>query len=267
MYMSFVFDENDFLVKRFYIGSAFMGHGDVVNYLENLLGVLYELEYVHKLIQVGMDGPNVKLHSLLKEKSDCRWILNLLLFLKLALVVLMYCMHGAYNTAQSATDWGLAKILKSCYSIFKDSPARRSDYLAANNLDTAHKGKDTLYLFPLKFCGHRWLENVKCLERAVEIIPYLTVYFNFLVREKKMPKKDERFELVSTFFFFYQNHMHQPFLQFSLCIMRDFEPYLELFQAERPLVLFIFQTLKVLLNSLLCKFVRPEVINNSVIKN
>ena len=60
---------------------------------------------------------------------------------------------------------------------------------------------------------------------------------------------------------------HAPaILQFSLCIMRDFEPYLELFQAERPLVFFIFQKLKVLFNSLLCKFVRPEVMNNSVIR-
>ena len=39
--------------------------------------------------------------------------------------------------------------------------------------------------------------------------------------------------------------------------MRDFEPYL---------AFFLFQKLKVLLNSLLCKFIRPEIIKISVIR-
>ena len=171
------FDENDFLVKRFYIGSAFMGHGDAVNCLENLLGVLYELDYVHKLIQLGMDGPNVnwKLHFLLKEKRLSKDHESPILLEVGSCST--HVLHGAYNTAQSVTDCGLVKILKSCYSIFKDSPARRSDYLAAHS--TQHTKVKIHHLSPLKCCWHRWLGNVKCLDRAVEIIPYLTVYFNF----------------------------------------------------------------------------------------
>ena len=46
-----------------------------------------------------------------------------------------------------------------------------------------------------------------------------------------MHKKDERFERISTFFFLSKPHA-PSILQFSLCIMRDFEPYLELFQVE-----------------------------------
>ena len=117
-------DENDFLVKRFYIGSAFIAHGDGDSCLERLLDIIGELDYVHKLVQVGIDGPNVnlKLHSMLKEK----WLLtdpqspNLLEIGSCSTHVL----HSAYNTGQSATDWGLAKFLKLCHSIFKDSPVR-----------------------------------------------------------------------------------------------------------------------------------------------
>ena len=56
-----------------------------------------------------------------------------------------------------------------------------------------------------------------------------------------MPKKDERFERISTFFFLSKPHA-PSILQFSLCIMRDFEPYLELFQVERPLFFYLSKT-------------------------
>ena len=53
--------------------------------------------------------------------------------------------------------------------------------------------------------------------------------------------------------------MHLAALHFSLCISNEIEPYLVLFQAERPLVVFLFEKLKELLVSLMERFVRPEV--------
>ena len=50
------FDETTKRVRRDYIWSAFFGHGDTDSCLTNLLEVHHGLDYVNKLIQVGMDG-------------------------------------------------------------------------------------------------------------------------------------------------------------------------------------------------------------------
>ena len=89
-----------------------------------------------------------------------------------------HVVHGVFGTAESATDWNLTKFLRNCFSIFKKSPGRRSDYLQANDLHDAHEGKDTSYQFPSKFCGHRWLENTKVISRIIDIFPYLQQIFS-----------------------------------------------------------------------------------------
>ena len=134
----------------------------------------------------------------------------------------LHVLHGAFGTASAATDWKLQKILKGCFSIFKKSPARRSDYLSSNDLHCSHVGKDSSYLVPLKFCGHRWLENSKAISRILEIYPYLQTYFKCLSAEKKMPKDDERFQLVQTYL---NNPISLAILHFSLEYWNHFYRY------------------------------------------
>ena len=55
----------------------------------------------------------------------------------------LHVVHGAFGTAESATDWNLTNFLRNSFSIFKRSPARRSDYLQASDLHDAHEEKDT----------------------------------------------------------------------------------------------------------------------------
>ena len=75
---------------------------------------------------------------------------------------------------------GLKKIVRNCHSIFKKSLVKKSNCVAANDFQSIHEGKDTLYLFPLKFYGHRWLENTNMICRILEIFPYLKKYFKWL---------------------------------------------------------------------------------------
>ena len=83
----------------------------------------------------------------------------------------LHIIHGACKAGQEATDWKLAKILHAFHSFFKQSPARRNDFLLLNELhERKGKGKGTNYFFPLKYCGHRWLENGKAVSWLVEII-------------------------------------------------------------------------------------------------
>ena len=111
-------------------------------------------------------------------------------------------------------------------------------------------------MFAQKFCGHRWFENGAALKRAIEINQNLKVYFNDLKENKNIPTNDDRF---TTAIDKLGSPMQLAALHFSLCISNEIEPYLVLFQAERPLAVFLFEKLKELLVSLMERFVKPEV--------
>ena len=97
--------------------------------------------------------------------------------------------------------------------------------------------------FPLKFCGHRWLENGKCLTRFMDLIDKLSVFLKKSKDEgrKNFDAKDERFPLLlkNT-----SSVIFPAYCEFSNSICRDLEPFLTLFQAERPLGVFLFRKLK-----------------------
>ena len=57
-------------------------------------------------------------------------------------------------------------MLRSAYQLFKDTPARREDYTSVTGSST----------FPLKIVAHRWVENVRVLERVIDILPSLKQY-------------------------------------------------------------------------------------------
>ena len=50
--------------------------------------------------------------------------------------------------------------------------------------------------FPLKFCGHRWLENGKILTRFLKVIEMMEKFLRDYKAVKKFPAKDERFPLL-----------------------------------------------------------------------
>ena len=54
-----LFDSNKQEVVRSFIGSYFMGHASVEDTLASLKEVHKDLDLVHNLAQVSMDGPNV----------------------------------------------------------------------------------------------------------------------------------------------------------------------------------------------------------------
>ena len=59
----------------------------------------------------------------------------------------------------------------------------------------SHEGRDTSYLFPLKYCGHRRLENGKAIGRIIEILLYIKQYLKELKEKKVFPENNDRFLL------------------------------------------------------------------------
>ena len=259
------FDEKEVKVKRSYIGSTFMGHATADDSLEHLKKVHGNLDLHSSLISVSMDGPHVNWKTLRVldafrkgQNPECH---GLLVIGSCGLHVL----HGAYGTAQTATGWKLDRYFKDIYSIFKISSAKREDYLVANGHLDDHEGKETNYLFPQKFCGHRWLENGPVIKRAISILPLLKQYLKYLQEKNKFPKKnkDERFHRIRDK---QGNRLLLAEVEFSLFINNQIEPFLTFFQAERPLAVFLFGRLKKLLSSLLDKFVKPALLDGSTVK-
>ena len=63
--------------------------------------------------------------------------------------------------------------MRAAHGVFKKSPVRWADYLSANGIEERY---DDSTFFPLKFCGHRWLENGKAISDKLVI---------FLVKSKE----------------------------------------------------------------------------------
>ena len=121
----------------------------------------------------------------------------------------------------------------------------------------SHEGKDTSYLFPLKYCGYRWLENGKAVVRIIEILPYIKQY---LKEKKAFHENHDRLVLV---YQMVNSHLLLPILEFSKSIMNVIELFLILCQAERLPTSLLHEHLKRLIISLMDCFVRPAFLESA----
>lgn len=90
-----------------------------------------------------MDGPNVNL-AFERELQSMRTEQNFPCLLELGTCGL-HTVHRAFQTGAKETGWNLDKFFLKEYKLFKDSPARREDYVKYTGVD----------IFPCKFCNHR----------------------------------------------------------------------------------------------------------------
>ena len=113
----------------------------------------------------------------------------------------------------------------------------------------------------MKYCGHRWLENSRVISRVIEILPYLKTYIKHLNQTKKFTAKDDRFVTLKSVLF---SQTLLPSLEFTRCIINDIEPFLTIFQTERPLAVLVYEKMKELVVALMTRFIRPEIVETFV---
>ena len=87
----------------------------------------------------------------------------------------LHVVHGAFHSGMLKTSWGIDSVLKALHNLFSESPAKIEDFIKLTGTET----------FPLPFCGHRWLENKKVAERALEIWPHITTYIRETLKKPK----------------------------------------------------------------------------------
>ena len=151
------FDETTNRVKKVYLNFQFMVHATVSDMMENFKKAHNGLDIISNLVQLSMDGPNVN-WAFLEGQEKYRKLENPKVP---SLIVLgsggLHIVHGIYKTGQQQINWDLEKNMKAAHGIFKKSTARKSDYLAANDIEMTDDDSSVSEHFPLKFCGHRWL--------------------------------------------------------------------------------------------------------------
>ena len=126
--------------------------------LHHFMKCTEDLDQSH-MQQISMDGPNVnwKFFKLFQEKMEENHNKQLLNVGSCGL----HIVHDAFKKGSVSSGWGVDKLLSSLYYLYKDTPARREDFTTATGSN----------VFPLKFSGHCWVENVAVAERAMEIWP------------------------------------------------------------------------------------------------
>ena len=101
---------------------SFMGHSTAEDIMNNFLEASSEMK-LSNLIQVSMDGPNVKWSFLEQQSSDLHEVHHgtTMLFLDSCG---LHVINSSLTTGHKAANWKEQVQLKSFFKLFKDSPAR-----------------------------------------------------------------------------------------------------------------------------------------------
>lgn len=240
-------DSSDNNVKTVYFTSAFLGRTTASHLLEALLESSKPLD-LKKLIQLSMDGPNVNkklfkdIQCKLKENEDDPEILNIG-------SCGLHAVNGAFKAGAVETKWEIAEFLRAVYFLFNKSPARRALY-------SSYSGSN---LFPKKFCSIRWLENSTVAQRAIELIPNLKTFVEGVEREKMAPS-NKSYELIKLFL---KDNLLSAKLAFFSTVANEMEGFLKEYQADKPLIPFLHGDLSVLLNGLMERFVKKDILKST----
>ena len=237
------FWDNDCVQSRYY-SSAFIGHAtalDLIHCFET--HVERNIGYAN-LIQLSMDGPNVnwaafdKLQMKLETENNKK-LLNIG-------SCGLHTLHNAFKAGISDTDWDVGHKLSALHTLFDETPARRDDYEKVTKQN----------LYPLNFCAHRWVENVRVCERAIELLPHLKVYVdNVSVKAVKNPGT-KSYETVRDFC---KDLTSKAKLAFLVSVAKPIETFLTSYQTDKPMIPFLSKDLEMLIKHYMNRFVKPEL--------
>lgn len=193
-----------------------------------------------------MDGPSVNwkfLDLLQKEQRDKYGGQQLLVTHSCGL----HTMHNSFKACFAS--WDLENILSNMYRVFKESPARHEDYIIVNGL--------TKEIFPMKFCGHRWLENGPVEERAMSVWDKVVTYVTAVKQKKVAHPKNASFDVLERAV---DDRLLMARFQFFLSIGMMVIPYLTRYQCDEPALPYMASDLMDLLTKSLRHFIKKEIL-------
>lgn len=211
-------------------------------------GVINSGLNIKNMVQISMDGPNVNWKFFDKMK------VNLSEEYQTILINIgtcgMHTLHNSFKAGVEASGWSVSSLLSSLYYHFKDSPARREDFVKVT-------GSSEL---PLKFVSHRWLENVVVSERALNIWDNIEVYVK-AVKEKRIPNPGNKsFEVIKEAA---DDKLVLAKLHYFKCIASQLQPFLANYQTDKPMVCFLATDLSTVLRNLVRRFIKDDLLSEA----
>ncbi|GBL82893.1 Disks large 1 [Araneus ventricosus] len=230
--------DGDREVKTQYLTLVFLGHSDADKILAAFYSAVQKLK-LSKLLQVSMDRPfvNWKFYELLQNDLKNQHNFQILCIGSCGLHIL----NNSFKHGEKATNWDINSILSSLHWLFKDAPVRRGDLM---KLSSSEK-------FPLKFCCHRWLENVPCAERAIEIWRDICKYVSKVDYGDLLKVTCQSCCIIAQAA---KDKLITVKLNFFLSVAKMLQPFSVLSQSYKPLVPFLACDLFTLVKNMLEHF-------------
>ena len=250
--------EKDEVTTR-YLSSAFLDRVKAVNLRESFESSLKSKNLeLRKIAQVSMDGPNVNLKFLKELKSSLKTNPENPVPLDIGSCGL-HIVHGAFKRAIQSTGWGLSIFLRSLYNFFKNYPVRRNLYAEFSGVPK--KDWNSVLVFPLSFCGIRWLENDPVAERAIEMVPYLTKMI------EGYQKSETETEPACASYLKIKHAVSDPLIAAKLAFFRslalEVREFLVDFQTDAPMAPFLYREFGNIVRTVMKRFVKSEVVTSA----
>lgn len=229
-----------------YLTSNFLGHACASDLLKAFMSAITDLGLrCERIIQISMDGPNVNF-AFLKDFEKTMNVAhngynNLIDIGSCSLHII----HGAYKYAHNKTTCKLNNFLRSAYYLFKDFPSRRADYTRFSESSK----------FPKKMGSIRWVENSSVINCAIDVIPHIKIYIDGV---KNKPPQSKNFAQVSEFV---KDDFLLAKLHFMLTVTTELEPFLRMFQSNKPLLPFLYTELMTMLKNIMKRFIIAKVMD------
>ena len=236
-------------VQSRYLTSGFMGEAKADDILETFnSAVSKKLDYPENLVQLSSDGPNVNL--LFLKEYDAQRSLNGLPPLLDVGTCGLHTVHGSMKAGEKATKWDVGKTLKAMDGLLGDYPARRTKYERLTESS----------LYPLPYCGHRWCENEKCLERAGEIWMKFAKFVKYM---EKLPKSQQPGKGEGKQFLLLRKTVDDPLMPAKMKLLEYvcslLNEFLRGFQTDQPMVPFLCETLSSLIRTIMKMYINSSV--------
>ena len=198
-------------VNSRYYTSDFLGRACATDPLESFEKNIECKISLQNLVQLSMDGPNVNwsTYNKLQHKLETQHHFQLINIGSCGL----HTLHNAFRAGLVTSGWEIGHKLSALHTLFSDVPARREDYESVT--------KSSCY--PLSFCGHRWLENVKVCESALEIHSHMKCYVESVSKKTVKDPQTKSFETIKKWI---QDPLAKAKLMFTISIGKSVENFI-----------------------------------------
>lgn len=164
----------------------------------------------------------------------------------------LHNVHNSFKHGAVASGWAIDKILKAMYKIFDKAPGRRGDY-----------EKLTKGTYPLQFCSHRWAENKRVADRAIDIWDDIVLVVNHWSELNKSQQPSPENKSYPRLKAAKSDPLLKTKLKFFGSIADTLNSFLVKFQTNNPMVPFLAESLEEIIRSFGSCFLLKETLTNA----